>query len=40
MTSLDEDYATPGRLAIYLEIGWSDYLFGRSRDATSDKDLP
>ena len=27
MSASDEDYATPQRLAIYLEIGWSDYLF-------------
>ena len=28
MASGDDDYATPDRLAIYLEIGWSDYLYG------------
>lgn len=30
MKTLNYDYATPTRTAIYLEIGWSDFLFGTS----------
>ena len=30
----DQDYATPERLAIYLEKGWSDYLFGTAADGS------
>ena len=37
MNSLDDDYATPERLAIHLEIGWSDFLFATSPDAESDQ---
>lgn len=37
MDSLDEDYATPQRLAIYLEIGWSDFLFGTGESSDPDK---
>lgn len=34
------DYATPLRLAIYLEIGWSDYLFASPEGARKDDALP
>ncbi|MGI9452267.1 MAG: hypothetical protein ACR2QH_16755, partial [Geminicoccaceae bacterium] len=40
MNSLDDDYATPERLAIYLEIGWSDFLFATSSDADSCQSKP
>jgi SAM-dependent methyltransferase len=40
MNSLDDDYATPERLAIYLEIGWSDFLFATSSDADSCQSRP
>ncbi len=38
MTSGDDDYATPDRLAIYLEIGWSDYLFGTPQSTCSGEE--
>jgi SAM-dependent methyltransferase len=40
MNSSDEDYATPERLAIYLEIGWSDFLFETPRVNVSDNGRP
>ncbi len=40
MNPLDEDYATPERLAIYLEIGWSDFLFEAPSDVAPNKGLP
>ena len=40
MSSLDEDYATPVRLAIYLEIGWSDFLFETTNLSGTARDLP
>lgn len=40
MSSLDEDYATPERLAIYLEIGWSDFLFETPDGAEASGGLP
>ena len=39
MDPFDEDYATPERLAIYLEIGWSDFLLKTPRDSISDTGL-
>ena len=40
MVSFDEDYATPERLAIYLEIGWSDFLFETPKGVAPTKGLP
>lgn len=40
MNATDEDYATPERLAIYLEIGWSDFLFEPPRAKLPDNGLP
>lgn len=38
----DEDYATPQRLAMYLEAGWSDFLFeaGQIAQKTNDVGYP
>lgn len=36
----DEDYATPERLAIYLEIGWSDFLLEAPAAGRRDTGLP
>ena len=40
MNPPDEDYATPVRLAIYLEIGWSDFLFDAPKGKANDNGMP
>lgn len=39
MTSVDEDYATSQRLAMYLEAGWSDFLFEMDSAQVNEKSL-